>query len=116
MRREEEIVDACIAITALFIFLILYCCAFQWRYIKFCCGRMNDCLCCRKCSPSRGESYNDLEELLFGAEEDTGGRLKDESGQAEEISVQNFFCDVLSQNPKRAVGTIRQDETPEPLL
>ena len=155
MRKEEEIVDACIAISVFIIFLLFYFVASNWKSFVSCylsmvrallifsCNlclvfphpRLNctssltsdwqickknkksNCQCCRKWSPTRVESYDDLEELLFAAEEGTGGVLIDESRQQDdEITMQNFFCDVLKQNAKRLVENVEQEESREPLL
>mmetsp|Transcript_13239 Transcript_13239/g.15168 ORF Transcript_13239/g.15168 Transcript_13239/m.15168 type:complete len:151 (+) Transcript_13239:50-502(+) len=132
MRAQEEIVDAGIALTAFLFFLIFFCCVSDWISIKSCCDRIMDCICCtccRKSIPPRAPSYNDLEELLFNAEESTGGRLADnttttnqqqrqrrgeeekEGDNNDEITMDNFFCDVLKQQPnnKKKKKIERQD-------
>lgn len=83
------------------------------------------CCCCRNWGPTRVQSYNDLEELLFDLDPASGGRLvlrddDDDDGDGE-ITVGNFFCDVLKQKPKRPVVVRRQESTDqsgfsEPLL
>jgi hypothetical protein len=55
-----------------------------------------------------------LEELLFDVDETAAGRLVlpghgDEEEDDAEITVRNFFCDVLKQKPKRPAR--RQEES-----
>mmetsp|Transcript_3475 Transcript_3475/g.5804 ORF Transcript_3475/g.5804 Transcript_3475/m.5804 type:complete len:133 (-) Transcript_3475:1013-1411(-) len=119
MRRDEEVVDACIAGGAFLLLCIMYACASNWRCITSCCKKMTDCLCCccLNWGPARVQSYNDLEELLFDVDETAAGRLvvpgveEDGDAAAGEITVGNFFCDVLKQKPKRPTVARRQEES-----
>jgi len=75
------------------------------------------CCCCLNWGPARVQSYNDLEELLFDVDETAAGRLvvpgveEDGDAAAGEITVGNFFCDVLKQKPKRPTVARRQEES-----
>lgn len=114
MRRDEEIVDACIALGIFLLLCVMYCCISKRACIRSFCGRMVNCLFCRNWSPPRVQSYNDLEELLFDVDEDAGGRLIGSNDEVAEITVCNFFCDVLKQKPKRPIVRLPEGESQDP--
>mmetsp|Transcript_50902 Transcript_50902/g.76110 ORF Transcript_50902/g.76110 Transcript_50902/m.76110 type:complete len:124 (-) Transcript_50902:65-436(-) len=120
--KEHELLMGLVMVLAgLGVTMLMLFCVLRRAAIARCCKQVfHRVFCCDVCSRrSSVNVYGDLNDLLFDADgSHRAGRL---DGDDREISVSNFFCDVLhtSKSKQRAQPQVSDDRSQqfiEPLI